>query len=209
MVNTLYRTKLVLVVEIIFFIFVPLVLSMINHEFYRLRGFLLIASIIYVVFISKVLGITMNHLGATREHVVNACRGLLFPTIIASLFVGGVFQIFPRILFVDTFSWAVDAPTKIYKLLLYVCVSVPLQELVFRGYMISRLEYVSRNKTFLLICPSMLFMLVHLPFGNFMFSLSTFLIGLLWTRNFLVYRNLYAVILSHMVVGAVFLYFIL
>ena len=87
------------------------------------------------------------------------------------------------------------------RILLYVLISVPLQELIFRGFLIKRISLVSRNSMFVIIYTSIVFALAHLFFANYRLAIATFFVSLWWTSLFLKHRNMWPVIASHGLLG--------
>jgi membrane protease YdiL (CAAX protease family) len=81
----------------------------------------------------------------------------------------------------------------------YVLISVPLQELAFRGFLQARLERRYRPAASILLASS-LFALIHLY--NPFLVLLTFPAGLLWGYSFHRTGNLWGPISSHAVLGA-------
>ncbi|PJC81386.1 hypothetical protein CO007_04960 [Candidatus Roizmanbacteria bacterium CG_4_8_14_3_um_filter_36_10] len=60
----------------------------------------------------------------------------------------------------------IRTPSVLFSAMTYVFISVPLQEFIYRGFYISRLELVSQNKTFLKLYSAVIFMLIHTAFDN-------------------------------------------
>jgi membrane protease YdiL (CAAX protease family) len=87
----------------------------------------------------------------------------------------------------------------------YALISVPLQEVVFRGMLIPRLEMVIKNRWLVIGISAALFGLAHALFGNVWLVMVTSLIGLFWSWLFVKYRNLLTIITSHAAVGNVFI----
>jgi membrane protease YdiL (CAAX protease family) len=88
---------------------------------------------------------------------------------------------------------------------IYLFISVPLQEFIFRGFYISRLELVSKNRTFLIIYSSVIFALIHLPFHSLPILIGTFFLGIYLAYLFLQQRNIWILMLIH----AFMIYFVL
>ena len=101
----------------------------------------------------------------------------------------------------------IRTPSVVVSVLTYIFVSAPLQEFVYRGYLVSRLEIVSRNTIFIKLYSAIIFMVIHTPFHNWFLPLGSLILGLFWTGNFLQYRNVYALMLSHTLIGATYIIF--
>jgi membrane protease YdiL (CAAX protease family) len=87
----------------------------------------------------------------------------------------------------------------------YMLLSAPVQELIFRGYITWRIKevYVKREQIEMLSVA--LFTLAHLPFHSPLILVITFFMGLIYIKNYEKYQNIYTVIISHALVGAALL----
>jgi len=74
------------------------------------------------------------------------------------------------------------------------------EELIFRGYFMTRLEIITKNKWSIIIISSLLFGLIHLRYGNIMALILPFLIGLVFALYYYKYRNLIVLIISHLII---------
>ena len=103
--------------------------------------------------------------------------------------------LFPRIL-EDVIQYG-----RVFGLFFYIMISVPLQEIIFRGFYITRLEFVSKNELFLKLWSAIVFAAIHIPFGNWYLVGISFLYGI-WTAGvFIKFRNLYAIMAAHALMG--------
>ena len=98
----------------------------------------------------------------------------------------------------------------------YVFVSVPLQEIVFRVFLLNRLQmcfsFFVKGKladTLSIIASAVFFGIAHVPFGHFVFSFSTFILGLLWGWMMIRYKNIYPILAIHAILRSVLIRFIL
>lgn len=91
----------------------------------------------------------------------------------------------------------------------YALLSAPLQEVVFRGIIIRRLEVITKNKWIIIGISSVLFALVHVMFWNPMLVVATFLGGMVWGWLFMRYGNLWPIQVSHSVLGSILIWFVL
>lgn len=96
-----------------------------------------------------------------------------------------------------TGSWGMGA-IGIYYILYYVVISVPVQEIVFRGVLQTRLEKMVRP-VLAIALTSLLFGLVHIQ--NPLMVVLAVMAGLVWGWSFHRRRNLAGPIASHAVLG--------
>lgn len=85
--------------------------------------------------------------------------------------------------------------------LVYIILSVPLQEIIFRGILITFLEKYVSNHFLIVFIASLIFSAIHWPFNSPLFSLGTFILSLYISYNFIRYRNIYLSILIHSLLG--------
>lgn len=89
------------------------------------------------------------------------------------------------------------------RLFLYVFASAPLQELIFRGYFTYRLEKIVKNNYWLLTLSILVFTIAHVPFRSPIMIVVSLFMGIAYILNYQKYRNLYAITISHAVVGGI------
>lgn len=88
------------------------------------------------------------------------------------------------------------------RILAYMFLSAPVQELIFRGYITWRIKEVYQNPKEIEYISIALFTLAHLPFHSPLILAITFFMGLIYIKNYEKYQNIYTVTISHAVVGA-------
>ena len=86
-------------------------------------------------------------------------------------------------------------------LLSYILFSVPIQELIFRGYFTWRLKQVFISPQIIRLFSVVIFTAVHIPFYNPFLLLVSFTMGLLYIYNYQKYQNIFALMISHSLVG--------
>lgn len=87
------------------------------------------------------------------------------------------------------------------RIFLYVFASAPIQELIFRGYLTFRLQRVLKNDYWIRVTSVVVFTLAHLPFRSPIMLFVSLFLGIMFTQNYLKYKNLFAVSISHGLVG--------
>lgn len=163
--------------------------------------------LLYALVVILILNISASQLGITIKNTLVGVRGLLIPTLTTILLILLLFKVFPTLFSISLLQevkgigWAMLTSR-------YLFFSVPMQELIFRGYLISRLEFVTINKLWLIAISSILFMSSHIPFGNIGFVIGSGFLGILYSYHFLRYRNLISIMISHSIVGMIFIYLV-
>jgi uncharacterized protein len=74
------------------------------------------------------------------------------------------------------------------------------EELIFRGYLLTRLSQLFKNNAVAILLSSLLFALLHYKYGSYRELIFTFLIGALFSVYYLEYRNIKALIVVHFLI---------
>jgi len=185
--------------ELLLLVLITLNRGLFTHQNYQIRLMVYLVSIFYLVFILKFISFPTRHLGLRTENFVKSI-GVATPTLILyliSLFL--VYSLWPTI-----FDLGVDQGTVssiVLRMLAYVFISIPVQEIIFRSYVIHRLNSFSPKRYFLIIISSLIFAYAHWPFGNILFTIGSFFFGLYAAVSFLRFRNIFTVMVLHAIVG--------
>lgn len=87
---------------------------------------------------------------------------------------------------------------KSYFLLFFTCVTAGItEELIFRGYLMPRLELLFKNKILAIIISSVLFGLLHIGYGTLLNVIGPIVIGLVFAIQYEKYRNIKILIICH------------
>ncbi|TDP02514.1 CPBP family intramembrane glutamic endopeptidase [Flavobacterium sp. 245] len=87
---------------------------------------------------------------------------------------------------------------KSYLLLFFTCVTAGItEELIFRGYLLPRLELLFKNKIPAIIISSVLFGLLHIGYGTLLNVIGPIVIGLVFAIQYKKYRNIKILIICH------------
>lgn len=180
-----------------------------DRNLYRFRFFLSLGCLIYVLVVSRYSGISRKELGITSlRNLFTAFKPLLLPTALSAGSIMLFCNVWPHFLAFDLLSPKI-VTQKTYRILSYVLIAVPVQEVIFRGYVISRLESISKNRLFLVLSSAVIYAAVHLPFGSVLMTTGSFLLGLLLAHNFVTYRNIYPLVLVHSILGGFTVYYLI
>jgi len=74
------------------------------------------------------------------------------------------------------------------------------EELIFRGYLLTRLSQLFKNNAVAIIVSSLLFSALHYKYGSYRELIFTFLVGALFSVYYMEYRNIKALILAHFLI---------
>lgn len=205
----LFERKRIFVVEAVFLFLIPLFLMSFYAELRILRYAFLSVGLGYMYVFARVYRLNPADFGLRRFHlrrsslVTMVLTGLMGLALIAALYVVP-----------ELFSQGVKAMRLLNMplwliLVSYALLSAPLQEVVFRGIIIRRLEVITKNKWIIIGISSVLFALVHVMFWNPMLVVATFLGGMVWGWLFMRYGNLWPIQVSHSVLGSILIWFVL
>jgi len=147
---------------------------------------------------------TLASLGIRRTNFLSSIYDLINPSLIIILAVYLVFEFTP----IGLLTWLVgyDAlPTISFtrRIIAYIFLSAPIQELIFRGYITWRIKEVFSDTRLIQWFSIAFFTLAHIPFKSPLLIIITFFMSILYIRNYQKYQNLFAPIISHALVGAV------
>lgn len=198
-VMSIFTKPLFLTLETLLLILLPLLLIQFKPELLHYRQWLLVAAFVYVFYIICAQKIGFKDLGLTFKNFFPALRSILLPTffILAAMFLAIPIGWDSKIFFIREMVDEIVSKPLSRSYIYAVLISAPIQEIIFRGFYISRLEFISKNKFFIVAWSSVVFALVHTPFENKLFALFTLILGVIYADNFLKYRNIFAIIISH------------
>lgn len=206
MSRSLFRSKLFLAIETFYLIIFPLLLIYREPELIHWRLPVMLASLIYVFLVMKITKLSLKNVGFAKTNFLPATKDLILFTLIgiASLLIGRLFD--SSIWYTKAIMDEVSRDSVLVAIIIYAAISAPLQELIFRGFYLSRLELVLRNKTYLIWYSAIVFAVIHIPLGNWRITIASLLMSLVYANNFLKYRNVLAISISHTVLGSLMIY---
>lgn len=184
-------------------IILPVFLMTISPSVMALRGSIMAIGGLYLLYVIIKHRVQPHALGLTRRNFAPSVRALIIPTLL----------ILPPIYFFlqglpanQLNIWIGQDPQVIpsltLRIILYVLLSVPVQELVFRGFIVWRIRSLYHSESLVFWLALLIFVYAHLPFYSPIMLVVAAYLGVLYTKNYLRYGNLYALILSHAVVGS-------
>ena len=184
--------KLCLIILLIYISPVFLILTgLISFEY---RFYVLEVATILVVLYSLLTNVRLNKLGFTRKKLRASIKHILPITLIFAL---------PIVLTLIVGREIIDnskIPWGFY--LFFVFISSPSQEILYRGYLFHLLSEAGLNRLTSIGLSSILYSFVHLIYLDIPTLVITLIIGIFWGINYEKYRNIYGVIFSHSILGA-------
>ncbi|KKR09864.1 MAG: Abortive infection protein [Parcubacteria group bacterium GW2011_GWA2_39_18] len=173
-------------------------------------------ALVYCLAVIKTQKIGRQKLGLCADNFLVSLKELLLPTIFFLVIIWVGLKYIPWVTSLLNIKALDELSNILVKkgsflsfVIIYSLLSVPLQEFIFRGFYLSRLELVSKNRLFLIFYSALIFMLIHTPFKSIPLDIGAFILGLWWADNFLRYRNLFSIVLIHLFVGGLFDYLVI
>lgn len=205
MLKRVFASRIFLVIETNYLLAFPLILLRFKPDLIHIRMFVLITSLTYIFFVIRSQKITLKRLGLKPESWSHSIKTILKSTIFSMLLILIIFLWYRERLTIPLLVEEIRTPSILVSVLTYIFISAPLQEFVYRGYLISRLELVSVNKLFLKLYTSIFFMLIHTAFNNWFLTAGSFILGWWWAGHFLKDRNIFNLMLSHILIGSTYI----
>jgi membrane protease YdiL (CAAX protease family) len=203
MLSKLFHTKLWIYIEIGYLIVFPLILISFIPSLYLFRFFVMVGSLLYIFLVARLLKVSMRDIGFMGS-ARSGWKSTLFITSIFSTVMYLAYLVYPDAYRVPSFVLDGRYVTGVSWFVYYVLLSAPLQEIIFRGFYIARLEKVEKNKKHLIFISSAVFAAIHIPFHSIIITSACLALGMILGWHFLKHRNIYAVIFMHAIVGVLF-----
>lgn len=191
------------VVEAFFLLILPVFILMWSRQALALRPILMGIGGVYCAWRLWVGRATPASLGIRSAGFTASLRSLAAPSIILVLITYLLFLCLPPSalrFFVGYDPLTVNSFVE--RLLAYLFLSSPVQELIFRGYLTWRLKQVFHSQYLVQIISVGLFTFVHLPFYSPLLLFISAAMGVMYVWVYYRDHNLWAPIISHSVVGA-------
>ena len=202
-----YLKKPFILLEFLLFISIPIILRFQLSSFIYLRHILFILGIAYVFFIGKAFNFnSLKKYGITKKNFIMSCKKLIPSTLFwmtVTVFIG---YLNINNLIIPELTTSVATLPIWTNFFLYTTLSVPIQEIIFPGFLVNKIKLTTKNEVFIILYASLAFGLIHLMFANIYFTILTTLISFSWTRNYYKYNNLLSIILFHSIMGSITLY---
>lgn len=189
--------------EVIFFFVIPVSLLTWSSSILAVRHIFMGLGGIYCAWRLIKSSATMSDLGFHASGFQKSLADIIRPSLLIILSTYLIFLLTPynALKFLVGYD---SLPTVDFtvRILSYMFLSAPVQELIFRGYITWRIKEVYQNPNEIQSISVALFTLAHLPFHSPLVLVVTFFMGLVYIQNYEKYQNIYTVIISHALVGA-------
>jgi len=193
---------LVFYLEIFLILVIPIILFMKDSQFLASRPIVMALGGLYCSWRLWSRRATLASLGIHRAQFGRAIRALAFPSFILIITIYLLFYLLPHNILQQFVGYDPLKVSSMSSLLLsYILFSVPIQELIFRGYFTWRLKQVFISPQIIRLFSVVIFTAVHIPFYNPFLLLASFAMGLLYIYNYQKYQNIFALMISHSLVG--------
>lgn len=194
---------IVFYLEIVFLVVIPVLLLTIKSDYFSFRPYLMMAGGIYSGYRLLRSEATMASLGIHMAKFKSATKALIIPSALFVFLTLMLFYFLPNNIMKFLVGYdPLSVKSFTDRLLSYIFISSPVQELIFRGYMTWRIKQVYSDIKIMEIISVTIFTFIHIPFYSPLLLIITFVMGILYIRNYQKYQNLFAPIISHSLVGA-------
>jgi len=187
------RQKVLLIVGFIYIL--PVVLIFVGLIPFSWRFAVLIISAMVIVAIARLYRFSAVELGFTQKHLRNSLQAISLPTFGVTFLVLIHYITQGSRLDNSAYNWTFY--------LLFIGLSSPVQEFLYRGFLFSIFSRAKLEISLQIILSSFLYSFVHLIYRDLPTLVFTFIVGLLWGYYYAKFGNLYSIIVSHSLLGAI------
>lgn len=172
----------------------PVILVLFNIISYSYRFQVLLSASIIILIFSIISRTSPKDLGLTSKNFKISFTKIIPTTIIFSM----------PMLVAYLSGWSrIDnssIPWMFY--IFHIFISSPAQEFIYRGFLFNYLRIAGYDKTIILVVSSILYSFVHAIYYDIPTIIFTLICGFYWGMIYSKYKNLYSVIFSHSILGA-------
>lgn len=188
--------------EVVSLLVLPVILSAWYPQVFAARYTLTVIGAIYCAWRLIHSSATLTDLGIHRSGFKKSLKELLLPSLFLIIVTFLIFYLLPLpLLTAIVGSDPLPVTSILQRAMVYFFISTPLQELIFRGYLTWRLNEVFDSARVVKFISVGLFTFAHLPFMSPLILVITLIMGTIYIKTYLKYTNIFALILSHSVVG--------
>jgi len=184
------------VILIVFFAYIlPVLLVFLELIPFSWRFYVLILAAMVVVVIAYLYRFSLVELGFTGNNLGKSLKAIALPTLISA-----------GLMFVYYLTHGSRLDNSAYQWIFYlffVGVSSPIQEFLYRGFLFGIFKRAKFAPWLQIILSTLLYSFVHLIYRDIPTLVFTFIIGIYWGWNYAKFRNLYSIIISHSLLGAI------
>lgn len=194
---------IVFYLEVVFLLVIPITLLTFSSDFLAIRHVFMGLGGAYCVWRLLKSEATMASLGIHKSGFVEAVKNIALPSFLLILSTFLIFYFLPYNYLQSIAGYdSLPKMSFVERILAYISLSSPVQELIFRGYITWRISQVFTEIKIIEFLSIGFFTFAHLPFRSPLLLIVTFIMGLMYIKNYHKYQNLFAPIISHSIVGA-------
>lgn len=189
-------------IEAILLFALPVTLLTYSSQFLAIRHIFMAVAGIYSAWRLFKYKATLASLGIHRTNFVPSLKDLVNPSLFMILITFAIFIFVPSSLLRILIGYdSLPSIGLFTRLIMYVTLSAPIQELIFRGYITWRIKEVYTKRNEIIMLSVAFFTFAHLPFHSILFVVLTGFMGYIFIKNYLKYQNLYTMMIAHALVG--------
>lgn len=187
------RQKVILIVFLIYIL--PVLLVFLEVIPFSWRFYVLIFAAIVVVAIAYLYQFSPVELGFTNHNLKKSLTAITLPTLILTGFMFIYYLTHGSRLDNSAYQWLFY--------LFFVGVSSPIQEFLYRGFLFAIFKREKFATWVQIVFSTLLYSFIHLIYKDIPTLVFTLIIGIIWGWNYAKFRNLYSIIISHSLLGAI------
>ncbi len=187
------RKKVIIIVFLTYIL--PVLLVFLEIIPFSWRFYVLILAAIMVVAIAYLYRFSPVELGFTNNNLEKSLQAIALPTLI-----------FTGLMFIYYLTHGSRLDNSAYQWLFYlffVAISSPIQEFLYRGFLFAIFKRAKFTTWVQIILSTLLYSFVHLIYRDIPTLVFTLIIGMIWGWNYAKFGNLYSIIISHSLLGAI------
>lgn len=186
--------KKVILISVLGYI-LPVLLVYLQLVPFSWRFYLLLLAAIAILIITKLYKFSPVELGFTTQNLKPSLNTIALPTLASGLLMVMYYTINGPRLDNSAYPWAFYV--------FFVIISSPIQEFLYRGFLFGIFTRAKLATWLQILLSTLLYSYVHLIYRDIPTLVFTLVIGLYWGYHYAKYRNIYSVILSHSLLGAI------
>lgn len=191
------RQKVILIIS--FGYLLPVLIVCLGFIPFFWRFYLLILAAIAILMIAQQYRFSPMELGLTRQNLRTSLKAIAPPTLAFALLMLTYYIIQGPRIDNSGYGWVFY--------LFFIGISSPLQEFLYRSFLFGIFSRAKLAIWLQILLSALLYSYVHLIYQDIPTLLLTLVMGLIWGCHYAKYRNLYSVIISHSLLGAIAILF--
>ncbi|MFC1662832.1 CPBP family intramembrane glutamic endopeptidase [Patescibacteria group bacterium] len=184
-------SRVSIILEALFLLVLPVALFTFRILPLLWRYWIMEAALLIIIILIIKRRITLKELGLRRDNFILSIKAFLPGTLLIASVLIVVYFIKGR----PDIWW--NTVFFVY----YFLIGVISQQFAFQGYLSRRLQRIINSKVLIIVIVGLMFSLLHTYRLQPEISVATFILGMYWTWTYLKQPNIYAVSLSHGIIG--------